>query len=97
MAEEHGGDVHAAYSEMGQTGAKKGECCWDSLLAQCGHACASKCILQKLQVKTWLAAPWLGITKVDSVKLVLSKHSWTVWQDVCRLHPLLPSLTGFTE
>ena len=25
MAEEHGGDVHAAYSEMGQTGAKKGE------------------------------------------------------------------------
>eukprot|EP00878_Enallax_costatus_P011393 GHUV01011896.1.p2 GENE.GHUV01011896.1~~GHUV01011896.1.p2 ORF type:complete len:100 (+),score=35.51 GHUV01011896.1:93-392(+) len=24
MAEEHGGDVHAAYSEMGQTGAKKG-------------------------------------------------------------------------
>eukprot|EP00879_Flechtneria_rotunda_P003120 GHRR01003341.1.p2 GENE.GHRR01003341.1~~GHRR01003341.1.p2 ORF type:complete len:101 (+),score=34.13 GHRR01003341.1:109-411(+) len=24
MAEEHGGDVHAAYSEMGSTGAKKG-------------------------------------------------------------------------
>lgn len=24
LAEEHGGDVHAAYSEMGQSGAKKG-------------------------------------------------------------------------
>lgn len=24
MAEEHGGDVHAAYAEMGKTGAKKG-------------------------------------------------------------------------
>jgi hypothetical protein len=24
MAEEHGGDAHAAYSEMGKTGAKKG-------------------------------------------------------------------------
>lgn len=24
MAEEHGGDVHEAYSQMGQTGAKKG-------------------------------------------------------------------------
>jgi hypothetical protein len=31
MAEEHGGDVHEAYSQMGQTGAKKGERCWGRL------------------------------------------------------------------
>lgn len=44
MAEEHGGDVHAAYSEMGQTGAKKGKVAPQGLgNLLCAQVCLVNC------------------------------------------------------